>query len=80
MVTGDRLGICWSELLSVSLVLAGTAGKLGSCRQVLFALALPFSPVSLGQGEAVSSLSPLSEAGSLPCFVPVHSFIVASPS
>ena len=39
-----------------------------SCRQVLLALAVPFPPVSLGQGEAVSSLSPLSEAGPLPCF------------
>ena len=44
------------------------------------ALRVPFSPVSLGQGEVVSSLSPLSEAGRLPCFVPVLSFLVASPS
>ena len=51
-----------------------------SCRQVLFALAVPFLPVSLGQGEAVSSLPPLSEAGPLPCFVPVLSFLVASHS
>ena len=80
MGTGDKLGICWSELLSVPLFLAGTAGRLVSCRQVLFALALPFPPVSLGQGEAVSSLSPLSEAGPLPCFVPVLSFLVASHS
>ena len=56
MGTGDKLGNCWTELLSVPLFLAGTAGKLGSCRQVLFALALPFPPVSLGQGEAVSAV------------------------
>ena len=42
-----------------------------SCRQILLALAVPFPPVSLGQGEAVSYLSPLSVAGPLPCFVPV---------
>ena len=41
MGTGDKLGICWSELLSVPLFLAGTAGRLVSCRQVLFALAVP---------------------------------------
>ena len=44
------------------------------------ALRVPFSPVSLGQGEVVSSLSPLSEAGLLLCFVPVLSFLVASHS
>ena len=49
-------------------------------RKRKIALAVPFLPVSLGQGEAVSSLSPLSEAGPLPCFVPVLSFLVASPS